>query len=169
NLILTRLLFPEAFGLMALVMVFLIGLGQFSDVGVTPSIMQSRRGDDQRFLDTAWTIQAFRGVGLWLVACALAWPMAWFYDQPMLAQILPVSALTLLITGFRPTRMITANRHLMLGRVTVLDIGTQVAGMLTAVLLAWWWGSIWALVVSGVIGALIEVVLNWRFLPGPGN
>ncbi|SMX32891.1 oligosaccharide flippase family protein [Maliponia aquimaris] len=169
NLILTRLLFPEAFGLMALVMVFLMGLGQFSDVGVTPAIMQSRRGDDRDFLNTAWTIQVVRGFGLWIVACALAFPMAWVYGQPILTQILPVSALTLLITGFRPTRMVTANRHLMLGRVTVLDIGTQLAGVLVAIGLAWWWGSVWALVVSGVIGALIEVWLNWRYLPGEPN
>ncbi|MGP6089429.1 oligosaccharide flippase family protein [Antarctobacter jejuensis] len=169
NLILTRLLFPEAFGLMALVMVFLMGLGQFSDVGVTPAILQSKRGDDRDFLNTAWTIQVFRGVGLWLVACALAWPMAWIYDQPMLAWMLPVSALTLLVTGFRPTRMVTANRHLMLGRVTLLDLGTQLVGVVAAVLLAWWWGSVWALVVSGVIGAVAEVILNWRCLPGEPN
>lgn len=169
NLILTRLLFPEAFGLMALVMVFLMGLGQFSDVGVTPAILQSKRGDDQRFLDTAWTIQVVRGVCLWGVACGLAWPMAWIYDQPLLAMILPVSALTLLINGIRPTRMITANRHLMLERVTVIDIATQLAGVVLAISLAFWWRSIWALVVSGVIGALVEIALNWRFLPGPGN
>ncbi len=169
NLILTRLLFPEAFGLMALVMVFLMGLGQFSDVGVTPAILQSKRGDDRDFLNTAWTIQVMRGMGLWLVACALAWPMAWVYDQPDLMWMLPVSALTLLVTGFRPTRMVTANRHLMLGRVTLLDMSTQLAGVVVAVLLAWWWGSVWALVVSGVIGAVIEVLLNGRFLPGEAN
>ena len=43
NLILTRILFPEAFGMMALVMVFLQGLAMFSDVGVGPAIMQSKR------------------------------------------------------------------------------------------------------------------------------
>ncbi|MCT4608306.1 MAG: oligosaccharide flippase family protein [Pelagimonas sp.] len=169
NLILTRLLFPEAFGLMALVAVFLVGLGQFSDVGVTPAILQSKRGDDQKFLDTAWSIQVVRGIGLWLVACALAWPMAWFYNQPLLAQILPISALTLLISGFRPTRMVTANRHLMLGRVTLLDMLTQIVGVGAGILLAWWTGSVWALVFSGVIGSLAEIFFNWMFLPGQAN
>jgi O-antigen/teichoic acid export membrane protein len=169
NLILTRLLFPEAFGLMALVTVFLVGLGQFSDVGVTPAILQSRRGDDRDFLDTAWTIQVLRGLGLWLVACALAWPMAALYDAALLRQMLPVAALVLVLNGLRPTRMVTANRHLMLGRVTLLDIGTQLGGVLSAVALAWYWQSVWALVVSGILGAALEVVLNSRFLPGPGN
>ncbi len=53
NLILTRILFPEAFGLMALISVFLMGLNMFSDVGVAPAILQSKRGDERSFLDTA--------------------------------------------------------------------------------------------------------------------
>jgi O-antigen/teichoic acid export membrane protein len=169
NLILTRLLFPEAFGLMALVTVFLMGLGQFSDVGVTPAILQSKRGDDRDFLDTAFSIQVVRGIGLWIVACLCAFPMAWVYGQDLLLQMLPVSALTLLITGFRPTKMVTANRHLMLGRVTLLDMGTQLIGVGVGIVLAFMWHSVWALVISGVVGALVELFLNWRFLPGPGN
>jgi O-antigen/teichoic acid export membrane protein len=169
NLILTRLLFPEAFGLMALVSVFLMGLGQLSDVGVTPAILQSKRGDDRDFLNTAWTIQVLRGGALWIVACIAAWPMAVIYDEPILMQLLPVSALTLLISGFRPTRMATANRHLMLGRVTVIDLSVQIIGVGVALLLAWWTGSVWALVISGVVGALAEILLNGAFLPGERN
>lgn len=169
NLILTRLLFPEAFGLMALVSVFLMGLGQLSDVGVTPAILQSKRGDDRDFLNTAWTIQVLRGGALWIVACIVAWPMAVVYDEPILMQLLPVSALTLLISGFRPTRMATANRHLMLGRVTVIDLSVQIIGVGVALLLAWWTGSVWALVISGVVGALAEILLNGAFLPGERN
>ena len=39
NLILTRLLFPEAFGLMALVQVFMSGMQMFSDIGIKTAIM----------------------------------------------------------------------------------------------------------------------------------
>ncbi len=169
NLILTRLLFPEAFGMMSLVGVVLMGLAQFSDVGTTPAILSSKRGDDPSFLDTAWTIQALRGIALWLVACLLAWPVSIAYGEPMLAQLLPVAALTLVISGFRPTRMDTANRHLMLGRVTVLEIVTQSLGAITAVLLAWITGSVWALVLSGVLGSVLEVALNSLYLPGHRN
>ena len=42
NLVLTRLLFPEAFGMMALVTVFIQGLANFSDVGVTPASRKER-------------------------------------------------------------------------------------------------------------------------------
>ncbi|WP_341199011.1 oligosaccharide flippase family protein [Lentibacter algarum] len=116
NLVLTRLLFPEAFGLMALITVFLMGLNMFSDVGVAPAILQSKRGDERDFLDTAWTIQVARGVLLWLTACALAWPISLFYGVPDLLYMLPVAALTLVIAGFNPTRYHEANRHLRMGR-----------------------------------------------------
>src|SRR3989442_984776 len=76
NLVLSRLLAPKAFGLMALVAVFLSGLQMFSDVGIRPSIIQNRRGDEPDFLNTAWTIQVIRGTALWLLSCLIAWPAA---------------------------------------------------------------------------------------------
>ncbi len=169
NLILTRLLFPEAFGVMAMVSVFLMGLAMFSDVGVGPAIMQSKRGDDEDFLNTAWTIQIIRGVSLWLVACALTYPMALYFGEPDLIYFLPVAALTQLILGFQPTRYETANRHLRAGRVTILDMATQTIGVVVAILLAWWWQSVWALVISGVISAAAQVILFDLFLPGARN
>ena len=46
NLILTRILFPEAFGLMALVQVVLASLSMLSDLGIFSAIVQNKRGDD---------------------------------------------------------------------------------------------------------------------------
>src|SRR5216110_1744022 len=57
NLVLTRLLFPKAFGLMSLISIFMQGLTMFSDLGIGPSIVRSQRGEDDLFLHTAWTIQ----------------------------------------------------------------------------------------------------------------
>jgi len=60
NLILTRLLFPESFGLYALVTTFLLGLQMFADIGTGPAIVHSPHGDDERFLNTVWTLQTMR-------------------------------------------------------------------------------------------------------------
>src|SRR5690606_9481113 len=46
NLILIHWLAKEAFGLMALVTLFLTGLQMFSDIGIGPNIIQSKRGED---------------------------------------------------------------------------------------------------------------------------
>ncbi|MFT4148687.1 MAG: oligosaccharide flippase family protein [Paracoccaceae bacterium] len=169
NLILTRLLYPEAFGIMALVSVVLIGLAMFSDVGIGPAISQHPRGDDRRFLDTAWTINVGRGAFLWLLTCALSLPAAHLYQAPELAHLLPVAGMTLLIAGFNPTRIDTANRHLLLGRVTALDLVSQVIGILAIVVLAWVMRSVWALVLGTIIGTVAKLVLVSLYLPGPRN
>ncbi|WP_151718853.1 oligosaccharide flippase family protein [Gemmobacter serpentinus] len=169
NLILARLLFPEAFGLMALVSVFLVGLAMFSDVGIGPAISQSPRGDEPDFLNTAWTVQVLRGVILWLATCALAWPAARVYDAPELLQLLPVAGLTLLLASFNPTRIDTANRHLLLGRLTALDLTAQIIGIVAMVVLAAVMRSVWALVIGALIGTVAKLTLTHFFLPGERN
>lgn len=169
NLILTRLLYPEAFGVMALVSVALVGLQMFSDLGLGPAIAQNPRGDDPDFLNTAFTLNVLRGALLWLLTCALALPLAWFYEAPDLAWLLPVAGLTLLVSGFNPTRIDTANRHLVLGRLTALDLLSQVIGIAAMIGLAFALRSVWALVLGAVLGALAKLVLTWAFLPGPAN
>ncbi|WP_434063233.1 oligosaccharide flippase family protein [Gemmobacter denitrificans] len=169
NLILTRLLYPEAFGLMALVSVLLIGLSMFSDIGLGPAISQSDRGDEPDFLDTAWTVQVMRGLVLWLATCALALPAARLYEAPELAMLLPVAGLSLLIGAFNPTRIDTAHRHLLLGRVTMLDLASQAIGIAAMVGLAMWHPSVWALVNGAIIGAVAKLVLTHWGLPGQPN
>lgn len=165
NLILTRLLFPEAFGLMALVNVFMQGLQMFSDVGIGPSIIQNKRGDDPTFLNTAWTIQIIRGFALWLVSCAIAWPVAKFYGEPMLLMLIPVAGLGALVSGFRTTALFTANRKLNLARITMFNLISQVLNMGIMVGWAYLHPSVWALAGSGVISGLIMTSLSFRFLP----
>jgi O-antigen/teichoic acid export membrane protein len=169
NLIFARLLFPEAFGLMALVTVFIVGLGMFSDIGLGPSIMQNKRGDDPDFLNTAWTIQIIRGICLWLGTCAIALPVANFYGEPMLAQFLPVAGLVFLIGAFNPTRIETAGRHLLIGRVVMLDLASNIIGTAVMIILAWATRSVWALVVGSVVNGAAKLVLTSLFLPGPAN
>ncbi len=169
NLVLARLLFPEAFGMMALVAVVLTGLAMLSDVGLGPAIMGHARGDDPEFLDTAWTIQVARGVLLWLAAVAAAPAVAAFYGEPDLRAYLPVAALTLLLGALRPTRFETQSRHLRAGLVTLVEVAVQLAGVAVAVALALAFRSVWALVVSGVLAQLLSLVLLHLLLPGHRN
>lgn len=169
NLILTRLLYPEAFGLMALVSMVTVGLSLFSDIGIGPAIAQHPRGDDRDFLDTAWTLQLVRGFGLWAGTCVLALPVAHFYGEPSLAVYLPIAGLASVISGFTPMKTETAHRHLMLGRLTALELLSQAIGITATVLLALSTRSVMALVMGGLFQATARVILTYYFLPGPGN
>lgn len=169
NLILTRLLFPEAFGLMALVQVVTGAVQMFSDIGIRASLVRHERGDEPDFVNTAWTLQVIRGLFLWLAVVALSPFAARFYEEPMLGQLLPVAGLSALIAGFTPTSLVMANRHLILGRVTALSIGNQLANIAITVVLAWWLQSVWAIVFGILAGGLLRNTTIRIFMPGPRN
>jgi O-antigen/teichoic acid export membrane protein len=169
NMALTRLLFPEAFGLMSLVQVFLFGLQMFSDLGVTPAIIHSKRGDDPGFLDTAWTISAGRGFLLWVGACAIAYPVSRFYREPMLFQLLPAVGSTAFITGLNSTKLASANRQLNIKRITIIELSTYVLSVIVTIGLAWMKRSIWALVIGAIVGQIAQAIASQAFLPGPWN
>lgn len=169
NLLLTRILFPEAFGLMALVQVFVTGLKMFSDTGVRTSIMRSERGEDPDFLNTAWTVQIIRGVLLWLLCCAVAIPASRLYDEPMLVQLLPVVGLSMIVAGLTTTNIATANRKLILGRTTVIELSLQVFGTVVMVILAYLMQSVWALVIGGLITSVSTMLIQHWLIPGIRN
>jgi O-antigen/teichoic acid export membrane protein len=160
NLVLTRLLFPEAFGVMALVNSLMVGLAMFSDIGLATSVVQSPRGDDPRFLRTAWTLQVLRGVLLWLVAVALAGPMADFYGQAVLRELIPVTGLTALISGFNSIALIRMQRHLELGRLAAIELTAQALSVALTVAWAFAVPSVWALVGGAVVGSLLKLILS---------
>lgn len=169
NLILTRILFPEAFGIMALVQVFMTGLEMFSDIGLNTSIIQNKRGHDSAFLNTAWTLQILRGFLLWgLVLLAAPW-IATFYEVPILETILPVAGLTVVFAGFNSTKLATANKELLIGRVTVIFIVAQLLALLCMVVLALALQSVWALALGGLAAPICKMILSHRWLPGVSN
>lgn len=168
NLLLTRMLPREAFGVMLLVQVVLQGLERFSDLGVGTAIIQNPR-DDRRFLNTAWTLQSIRGAILGLCAGGLAWPAATFFQQPALLALIPFAGLSAVFAGLQSTKFHTANRKLMVGRVTLVNLAAQVTGI--GVTFAWAVTSptAWALAAGGVATALATFVFSYVMIPGPGN
>jgi O-antigen/teichoic acid export membrane protein len=166
QIVLTRLIPQEAFGLMAIVYTFRGAIDLFSDIGVGPSIIQNSRGDDPRFLDTAFTIQFGRGIGLWLFTCACALPMAAFYGHGELTVLIPVASFSAVIAGSRSTKAYLAERHLDLGRLTLIEMLAQVGALGTMVAWALWSPTVWALVAGGLVGAIVDVGLGHALMRG---
>ncbi len=161
NLALTRILYPEAFGVMALVNVFIMGLQVLSDIGLPQCIIQSKRGSDMVFLNTAWTVQVLRGSVLWLCSLALARPFAEFYKEDSLKLLIPVTALSCLISGFSSTSLLTLNREIKLGKLTVQEILSQFVGLVVMIALSFIYRSVWALVWGGLVGAAFKTIASY--------
>lgn len=166
NLILTRLLFPEAFGLMALVHVVVAGINLFSDIGMGSVVIRSPRGDDPVFLGTAWTVQVIRGFLLYGLVLLIAPLAAAFYEEPLLTGLIMIAGLQLIFAGLTSISQLTANRHLRLGRLVTLQIIAQAIGIAAMVGLAWHMRSVWALVIGGLLHPAIFMIFSHLFLPG---
>jgi O-antigen/teichoic acid export membrane protein len=170
NLILTRLLEPKLFGLMALVYVFITALHLFSDIGIGTSIIQNKRGDDPAFFNTAWTLQVVRGLILWFFALLLAWPISLFYNEPQLLWLIPVVALTAVIGGFNSMAYFTLNRHIAVRKLSIYEFGRQVITLAVTILWALFINkTIWALIAGTLTSEFIAMVWSYWLVPNSSH
>ena len=72
----------------------------------------------------------------------LAYPLSVWWGRPNLAYLIPVAGLAAFASGFNSTRLDTAARHLALGRLTVLQLVSQLLAALITVGMAWWLRSV---------------------------
>jgi O-antigen/teichoic acid export membrane protein len=171
SLVLTRLLLPAYFGEMTLVTTLIVGINLLSDIGLAPSVIQSKHGDNPMFLDTAWTIQVFRGILLWFVALSISWPMALFYHDPRLRVLLPVLALSTLISSFNSTGLLTLARHMGVRRLFAIDGSTAVVALAVTIVWACVRPSVWAIVGGQLVSVTYRLVVSYvpAVVPGRRN
>lgn len=180
NLLMTRLLVPEMFGIMALANVIMYGLQMFSDLGLRQSIVQSARGNDPVFLNTAWTLQIIRGGLIWLLTLSLAlgvyvleqarwWPVGSVYAEPVLPYVMACLSINAFLSGFESTKLATVSRNLALGRATLLELFSQTVGLAAMLIWASMDRSIWALAIGALVATLLKVLFSHLALPGENN
>jgi O-antigen/teichoic acid export membrane protein len=133
SIILTRLIQPAVYGIMDLVMTCVVGLHLFSDVGLTPCVIQSPHGEEPKFLNTAWTIQVIRGAILAFAAAVIAYPVATVYGRPILAGLLMASGLSAFIDGLDSPGIFLLTRRLERSRLVLLETITAFVTLIATV------------------------------------
>lgn len=167
NLILTRLLAPELFGLMSLITTFVVGLHLFSDVGIGASLIQNRRGNDPKFYNTAWTLQVVRGIILWLLSFPVAYICVQVYDEPRLWLLIVVALGSSVFAGFESVAEHLLNRQVKQGRQQMLFFTTQISSIVVTAIWAYFQQSIWALVAGNLVSTFLNMILSYYLLiPG---
>lgn len=177
NLILTRLLVPEAFGLVAAVNTLYFALVMFSDLGVWQSVVKSERGTDARFLGTAWSVQLLRGVLLAVIVLVIALAVhlaaqagvfapGTVYADPRLPPMVTLFALCALLQGLESMKLASAQRELHVGQLARLDLASQIGAMAVTVVMAWATRSVWALLIGTLVGTALRTLLSHLYLPG---
>lgn len=165
SVVLARLFSPQYFGLMTLLTTVLVGLNLFSHIGLQDSVIQNPRGDEPVFLNTVWTLQVLRGIGLWLMTILLAWPIARFYGEPRMIALFPALGFICVIGGVSSPSLLTLGRHMGVGMASLLELLTQVVGVVVTVVWALIDPSLWALVGGKVAAELTRTVVSFFILP----
>jgi len=112
NLVLAHLLVPRDFGLLAITTIVATALVMLSELGTWVAIVRQGEAVDRRWLDQMWTLQAGRGVLLWLIALALTPAIAKAYGEPELLWLLPVANFWLIILGLESLQPFIRNKEL---------------------------------------------------------
>jgi O-antigen/teichoic acid export membrane protein len=180
NLLMTRLLAPEMFGVMAIASTVLVGLAMFSDLGLKQNVVQSARGHEMIYLNTAWTIQIIRGLILFLVGITASLiifalnsfgklPVHSVYATPVLPYVIAFLSCTAIVQGLESTKLHEASRKLLFGRVTCVDLLAQMTGLIGMVSWASVDRSIWALVAGSFLSSMARAILSHACLSGTPN
>ena len=180
NLILTRLLVPEMFGLMSIATTVGVIIWMLSDIGLRQAFLRSARGEDKTFIDTVWTLQVVKGLILW-AGSALAAVGLWAaghwnlissqstYGDPLLPWLLIATGFQPVISGLSSTLALTCNRNFQMRPIFLLDFWGQIFGLICMIVLAWWTGSIWALVIGSMMSSGLAAVLSHVWMRGARN
>lgn len=158
NLVLTRLLAPEAFGLVAIVSAVRSGTEMISDIGVSQAVVSSQRVDDAEFLRTAWTFKATRGLALAGVLALLAYPVSLWFEQPALLGLTAITGISAAAKGANHICEFTLVRKLRQRALALTTFFSALLGIVAMIGLAWWWRSVWALVIGGLIGDIAFLI-----------
>ena len=161
QIVLARLLAPEFFGLMVVVNTLRTGAELLSDIGIGQSVVRSPHGDDRRFLDVAWTLQALRGTVLSLLMMVAAVPVAGLYQQPGLLQILLAVAPIFFISGLLSPALFTLQRKVDLRRRAIYEMTCIVFQCAFTIALAWIMPSVWALVWGLLVSTTVSTALSF--------
>jgi O-antigen/teichoic acid export membrane protein len=180
NLVMTRLLLPDSFGVMALALTFMYALNMFSDIGLRMVAVQHARGGEKRFLDVLWTVQVLRGVLIMvvgLVCAAAVWSLngagltrpGSAYAHPDLPGVLVLLAVGMLISGFESTKLISMGRELNLKKTVLLEIYAQLFGFAVMVSIAWLHPTVYALAAGAIANAVFKTALSHTWMDGYAN
>ena len=160
EIILARLIVPEAFGIIALVTVFINILQVFVDSGMGNALIQKKNADDLDFSSVFYFNMAMCIVlyGLMFVAAPF---IADFYNMPDLTPIVRVLSLMLVVSGVRNIQQAYVSRHLMFKRFFYATLGGTVLAAVVGIGMAYKGFGVWAVVAQQLCRATSAAVILW--------
>ncbi len=158
--VLSRLLTPEDFGLIAMVAVF-VGLGELlRDFGMPTAALQAKELSQAQASNFFWanTLLGALASALLIASTPL---IVLLYGQAELAAVVPVLAIAPLLNGVQAQLQVRLARHLRFGAIALTDVLASVAGLLAACAVALAGFGYWALVAQSLTIAVVLLASRW--------
>ena len=127
SVILTRILAPEAYGVIATLSSIVAFIEMFSDLGVLGLMIRHQQGDEQQFINTMWTVRLIRGVINFSILFFGAPWIATLYDTPLLAGVLRTFSFWFVLHALESMSFILASRHKKVYIVNYVELFSNLA------------------------------------------
>ncbi len=163
-LIVARILVPADYGLVAMATAFSQSVDAFSEVGLRDALV--RHAEEGRGLyDTAFTLQALRGVITAIIVGAAA-PFAslWFHE-PRLTPILLILAALAAMGGLENIGIAAFRRNFRFGMEFVLLVVPRLLQVATAIVAALLLRTYWALIIAIAVSKLSRFIATYVVHP----
>lgn len=158
--VLARLLDPSDFGLIALAYVLTEVLDLLVTFGLSAALVQREELEDGHLHATFWFGLA-TGLSLAAILFAFADPVAVALGDARLAWPLRVLSINTVLSGTATTPQAVLLREMRFGALAGRTLTASLAGAIAAIAVALLGGGVWALVVQGVVTAVIRTALMW--------
>jgi O-antigen/teichoic acid export membrane protein len=166
-LVVARLLEPRDFGVVGVAGVYLGLIAAFSEFGFGSAVITLLNLTVNEIAQIN-TFSVISGAVGFLVSCALAIPMGWFFRSPELPAVIIVMSTNFLILGFKTVPSSVLQKDFRFKRLSLIDSISAIMQALCVLLLAWLGRGYWALALGSVVGAIVATALNvasrpWSF------
>ncbi len=165
NMILTRLLAPEAFGTMAIIQSTTSIIQCLTEVGIRESLIQNPNGDKEEYVGAAWWLAFGRSLSVYAMLFLAAPFAARFYHNVELGSLLRVATVGLIFEGAMSTKTYVALKHMKYSRWAIVNHGGAICGVLTAVGLSYVMRDVWALVIGLCVESVGRFVFSYIVCP----
>ena len=159
NVALARLLQPSDYGLVAIVTAVNGFASLLTELGLAGAVVHARHLTD-RFLSTAFWVNAVTGVVLTATVMLAAGPIASFYDQPELVPLLRIASLGFTLS-VGAIHLGVLQRALRFGRLGTIELVGALATLVTSLALATAGVGAYSLVIGPVVGAIVTTFGYW--------
>jgi len=166
NIVLAKLLTPDAFGAVGVVMSIVAVLSLATDMGFYAFIIRHNKGEDKRFLDCVWTIRLVRCVFLAAIVALGSNGLASLYSQSELATAIVFVGLFFLLEGLTSLGLITASRQERVAFVSIFELGFHIFQIAITIAFSYWLRNYWALLIGGAIVGVVKAIASFVLIPG---